>query len=291
MEKTIEPLTVSIVIPVYNEERHIKKTLESIARQNILPSEVIIVDNNCTDKTLDIVRRYKFCRIITEKKQGRGYARSRGLSSATSDIIGRIDADSVLDPNWTQVALDSFNDPEVMAITGPGYTLGFPKIFGYQPLPKYYSGIWSRLYLIGASGIMRLNALWGANMVIRRSAWKKVKSQVCNDDNKVHEDQDLAIMLSSVGLRSKYTDKLRISMNGLSFFYWPKYYEYMHRSFGTFFYRIRNGDLSTKTVIRKNYIIMPITVLVVIIPTLFYTFLSFGFYYLLKPFERSIKGS
>jgi glycosyltransferase involved in cell wall biosynthesis len=291
VENFNKPLTLSIVIPVYNEERYIKKCLDSIEKQKIMPKEVIIVDNNCTDKTINIASKYKFVRIVQEKKQGKAFARNKGFNSAKTDVIGRIDADSVLVPTWTQTIIEKFQDENIAAITGPGYTLAFPKVFGHQLFSSYYSGLWSRIYLIGATGIMRLQALWGANMAIRLSAWKIVVKQVCIDDKKVHEDQDLAIVLASNGLASIYSDKLRIFMNGESFFVWPKYSEYIARSFGTYGYRIKLGDLSKNNLIRKPLYFFPLSLLIITIPTTFFTIGSFLTYYMTRALGKLSKDS
>ena len=290
MKSNNKPLTLSIVIPAYNEESHIKKCLDSINNQTLMPNEVILVDNNCTDNTVAIAKKYKFVRVVKESSQGQGFARTKGLNSATTDIIGRIDADSVLNTNWTQVVIETFQDKKIDAITGPGYTQALPKLFGIQLLPNYYSGLWSRVYLVGATGIMRIQALWGANMAIRTSAWKTVVDEACNDDKKVHEDQDLAILLSSNGLASNYVDRLRISMDGDSFFYWPKYWEYMNRSFRTYGYRIELGFLDRQNVVRKPIYYFPIAILIIIFPTIIFTIASFLVFYSVKLFKMTAKG-
>jgi glycosyltransferase involved in cell wall biosynthesis len=93
-------LTLSIVIPVYNEQCHLKACLDAIANQTESPDEVIVVDNNSTDRTLAIAESYPFVKILKEKKQGVLAVRTKGFNSARSSIIGRIDADTVLPPGW-----------------------------------------------------------------------------------------------------------------------------------------------------------------------------------------------
>ena len=51
-------MKVSVVIPVYNEEKYIKNCLESLMKQEEKPDEIIVVDNNCTDETINIVKKY-----------------------------------------------------------------------------------------------------------------------------------------------------------------------------------------------------------------------------------------
>src|ERR1019366_8076903 len=89
-------MRVSLVIPAYNEKHHIKACLDHIASQRVVPYEVIVVDNASTDKTAAIARSYDFVTLITEKRQGVVFARDTGFNLARGDIIGRIDADTLL---------------------------------------------------------------------------------------------------------------------------------------------------------------------------------------------------
>jgi len=97
-----KPLTLSIIIPVYNEQSHLKTCLESIAWQTEPPDEVIVVDNNSLDNSVEIAKEFSFVKVITEKRQGVLWARNKGFNKATSEIIGRIDADSILSENWCE---------------------------------------------------------------------------------------------------------------------------------------------------------------------------------------------
>ncbi|HEX7964030.1 MAG TPA: glycosyltransferase family A protein, partial [Candidatus Saccharimonadales bacterium] len=92
--------SVSIVIPAYNEERHLAACLEAIRAQSEPPLEVVVVDNNSTDRTAEIARRYPFVRVVHEERQGIVFARGAGFDAARGDIIARIDADIVLPAGW-----------------------------------------------------------------------------------------------------------------------------------------------------------------------------------------------
>jgi glycosyltransferase involved in cell wall biosynthesis len=91
--ENIEPKTkysVSVIIPVYNQEDLIKRCIDSI------PSgvEVIVVDDCSTDKTREVVKQYKNVKLIcNEENKGVGYTYNRGLDEATGDYIVRIDSD------------------------------------------------------------------------------------------------------------------------------------------------------------------------------------------------------
>jgi glycosyltransferase involved in cell wall biosynthesis len=76
---------ISVVFPAYNEEKGIKKAIDGFFSTGIV-DEIIVVDNNSTDKTANIVRTTK-ARLVTERKQGYGFANIRGLKEARGDII------------------------------------------------------------------------------------------------------------------------------------------------------------------------------------------------------------
>ena len=65
---------VSIIIPAYNEERTIAEVLEKVKSINLSPfeKEIIVVDNNSTDKTKDIALNTSLVKVFTEKEKGKG---------------------------------------------------------------------------------------------------------------------------------------------------------------------------------------------------------------------------
>lgn len=82
--------SVSVIIPVYNQEKLIKRCIESI------PSgvEIIVVDDFSTDNTVQVVKQYKNVKLICNKEnKGAGYTYNRGIDNATGDYIVRIDSD------------------------------------------------------------------------------------------------------------------------------------------------------------------------------------------------------
>lgn len=91
--ENIEPKTkysVSVIIPVYNQEDLIKRCLDSI------PSgvEIIVVDDKSTDNTVEVVKQYKNVKLIQNKEnKGVGYTFNQGIDAATGDYIVRIDSD------------------------------------------------------------------------------------------------------------------------------------------------------------------------------------------------------
>lgn len=239
-------LTLSLVIPVFNEEYHIKKCLDAVAAQTVLPDEVIVVDNNCTDATIAIVKKYRFVRIVSEKRQGRGWARTKGFNESTSDIIGRIDADSQLMPKWTEQALKSFSDKTVDGITGVAEAALLPR------LRRPRSTLWSRAYYWLVHPHFRTITMWGSTMAVRRSRWQQVANKVCNDDRLVHEDQDLSLWLAAEGAKLIVNPKLKIRTDVQSFMYLPKFWYYTMLRNRTYQLHKQNGNLA-KVVFRLSF--------------------------------------
>lgn len=213
-------LTLSIIIPAYNEEHYLKSCLDSIARQTQPPDEVIVVDNNSTDGTVAIAEQYDFVTIIQERRQGRGYARSAGFDAATSTIIGRIDADSVLAPDWVERVRHIFTTRAIDGVTGLARVAMLPRI----QWPK--SVLWTWAYTQWSVAENGYELLWGANMAIRAGAWQAVRGKVCNDDSVVHEDQDVSFLLVLAGYTLARDNKLLIMTDGQTFHYFPKLVRY-----------------------------------------------------------------
>lgn len=93
---------VTVIIPVYNEEKDIEECLESIQKQTYAPIETVIVDDGSTDRTLELAKRYRNVHILKQKHQGPGAARNLGAKKARGEILVLIDADMVLFPNYVE---------------------------------------------------------------------------------------------------------------------------------------------------------------------------------------------
>jgi glycosyltransferase involved in cell wall biosynthesis len=183
-------LKISLVIPVYNEQKHIAACLRAISKLDVIPYEVIVIDNLSTDKTVEVVKKYSFVTLIKEDTQGVVFARDRGFNYASGDIIGRIDADTILPPDWTAKVIEIFKDDAVQAVSGGlhFYDIGMNKVI--DKVDKYWRA-WMAKRMAPNNRIF----LFGANMAIRKSAWMDVRSQVCHQRG-FHEDLDLALHLS-----------------------------------------------------------------------------------------------
>jgi cellulose synthase/poly-beta-1,6-N-acetylglucosamine synthase-like glycosyltransferase len=195
---------ISIIIPAYNEERYLKRCLDSIAALSESPYEVLVVDNNSTDATAQIATSYPFVRLLHEKLQGRVYARNTGFDAAKGDILARIDADAVLPADWTTAIGQYFDQAGALETSWTGAALFYNVRF-----PHIVSGIYNALVFRFNLLLAGHPTLWGSNMAVPKRLWQEVKNDVCLR-NDVHEDLDLAIHLHRHGRRIHYTPRVKV---------------------------------------------------------------------------------
>lgn len=206
-------MKIAIIIPAYNEEKILARCLESIAKQIEPPHEVIVVDNNSTDKTSAVAQKFQ-TRLLHEKLQGISFARNTGFNATKADIIARIDADSVLPPDWTATLQETFTDSSVVGVSGPIY---FSSFLGLKLFAPILHVIQTFLYFQTARVVFGHNVMIGSNMAIRNKIWKKVEHSVCMDNRLYHEDTDLSIHLHKYG-KIRYNKKLRVITSARRFY-------------------------------------------------------------------------
>lgn len=90
---------VSIIVPVYNGQKYIKKCLDSLLNQTLKDIEVIVVDDGSIDQTLQIINNIsdERLKVISIENQGQGVARNIGITFATGDYLGFVDSDDYID--------------------------------------------------------------------------------------------------------------------------------------------------------------------------------------------------
>ncbi|MGX5357127.1 glycosyltransferase [Kocuria sp. KH4] len=197
---------VGVVIPAFNEEAVLRRCLQAVLDQTVAAQQIIVVDNASTDGTRDVVNRMQdenphapLILVQQHAAQGLVPTRNAGLDAARAEVLGRIDADSVLAPDWVAQVQQAFTDPDLAAATGP--------VFYYDlPLPRLGLAIDAA----GRHLMMKWVAdqhpfLYGSNMAIRRTAWEQIRTTTCRDaHDQMHEDIDLSLHLSEHGLKVAY---------------------------------------------------------------------------------------
>jgi cellulose synthase/poly-beta-1,6-N-acetylglucosamine synthase-like glycosyltransferase len=220
--------SVSIIIPAYNEESVIRQCLIAAIYQSVPADEIIVVDNRSTDRTAQIVQQmqqeYPESPIILlnqNEAQGLIPTRNFGLNSAASDVLGRIDADSVLEPDWVEQVQKAFADTSAQAATGPVVYYDMPmRRFGLKADDKM-----RQLMLRLAKH--QYHFLFGSNMALRRSAWETIRDETCLDEkDEMHEDIDLSLHLADHDLRVQYWPQMVSGMSARRLEDSPRDYRY-----------------------------------------------------------------
>ncbi len=197
--------SVAIVIPAYNEEDTIRACVTAAIGQTVPAREIIVVDNKSTDNTPMILKELQDefpdapLRVLQQvEAQGITPARNMGFDAVTSDIIGRIDSDSVLEPNWVEETTKVFLDENVHAATGP-------VIYYDMPLRRYMARADDTARRAMSKLVKQYHFLFGTNMALRRTAWEAVRDEICLDaDREMHEDIDLSVHLFDDGFTIVY---------------------------------------------------------------------------------------
>lgn len=112
---------VSFVVIGRNEEQHLAACLNSIlqVRYAAEQKEIIYVDNNSTDRSLEIARRFPITVVaLTQQPSTPGLARNAGLQAASGEFVHFVDGDMTVDSEWLHAALPAFADERVAAVVG-----------------------------------------------------------------------------------------------------------------------------------------------------------------------------
>ncbi|WP_010522321.1 glycosyltransferase family 2 protein [Aquimarina agarivorans] len=117
----------SIIIPLFNKELYIKKTLDSVFKQTVQDYEIIIVNDGSTDDSLKLCKEYNVDNmlIIDQKNQGAPIARNNGITKAAGKYIAFLDADDFWHQNHLQEFKNSIDLYENESIFCNNYEINF----------------------------------------------------------------------------------------------------------------------------------------------------------------------
>jgi cellulose synthase/poly-beta-1,6-N-acetylglucosamine synthase-like glycosyltransferase len=109
---------ISVVIPAYNEEENIGRTLHSLLKVNYPRNklEVIVIDDGSNDDTYKIAKSIKGIRVFRKKREGKAKAINFGIERSSGDFILVLDADCVITPNSLELMARYLNDKQIVAV-------------------------------------------------------------------------------------------------------------------------------------------------------------------------------
>jgi len=110
---------ISVIIPTYNEENYIEKSLKRLSNQTISRNkyEIIVVDGGSKDKTVKIAKKYAD-KIVIQKSPWVSGARNDAVKVSKYDLIATTDADVLVPKNWLEKIIEHFSDKRVVAVCG-----------------------------------------------------------------------------------------------------------------------------------------------------------------------------
>jgi glycosyltransferase involved in cell wall biosynthesis len=201
-----EPLSISLIVPAYNEEAYIGPCLDAImvhARDRV--SELIVVDNGSTDGTRAIVQSYPGTTYVFEPRKGITKARQCGFRSARGEVLAFVDADTIPPAGWIeQIEAQFRGDPKLACLSGPYLYHDLP------PLRRWIASAWFiavRPFAPIFGGIVV-----GGNFAIRRSALEKMGGFDVGIEF-YGEDADIAHRARKFG-RVRFRPQLRMPTSG-----------------------------------------------------------------------------
>lgn len=237
---------VSLIVCTHNGASRLPTALAHLAAQQVPPTvrwEVLVVDNASIDDTAAAARAAwpaaapAPLRVLAEPRVGVGHARVRGLEEAAYDVAGFVDDDNWLAPDWVQRASEVMRaHPDV----GACGSRGEPVLEAAAP-PWFASN--EHCYAVGdqgGAGDVGPGPLWGAALVVRRTAWLSVRAAGFEPMlvgrrgllPLAGEDTELCFALNHGGWRLWYEPRLRfrhaIGASRLT----EAYLRALHRGFG-----------------------------------------------------------
>lgn len=182
-------MDVSVVIATYNRAEPLGRALAALQAQRPAPGlswEVVVVDNNSSDRTKDVVEAFQAGSgiptvYVFEGRQGKSFAVNTGVEAARGDLLAFTDDDCRPEPTWIQDVVDSARRWGADALGGrilPEWS---------SPPPPWLASdrhLWTSLAMLDDAAVRRVELgpwqrehgfrVWGANMAVRRSAFEAV---------------------------------------------------------------------------------------------------------------------
>lgn len=112
-------MKISVVIPVYNEEKRIEETLKALDNSSEQAYEIIVADGRSTDNTLSLIKN-KYPKVICLDNAFRkaSAGRNLGIKAASGDIIAFTDGDCLVDENWIKNIRKAFENEDIDGVGG-----------------------------------------------------------------------------------------------------------------------------------------------------------------------------
>ena len=200
---------VSIIIPAYNEENTIERTINSLLNLNYPKNklEIIVVNDESRDNTSKVVMKFNNVKLINNKHRGIGKASAvnKGIRYAKGEFIAIVDADSEVSKDSLKKVLEHFSDNKVGGVITPIKVLESKNVYkGLQRIEYTFTAMIREL-------MSRINTLYyshGVLSVFKKNILEKLGGF---DENNLTEDLEIAMRLKAHGY------DIRMASNALTY--------------------------------------------------------------------------
>jgi len=202
--------SISILIPAYNEEKSIAKTLECVRKLKYPKdkTEVIVIDDGSDDKTYDIAKKFRGVKVLRKQNQGKkAFALNYGLRYAKGELIACMDADSLPQPGSLMHAISYFSEEDVGAVTTSIFVKKPRNFLGLLQKIEYAMIVWTRKLLEYMEGIY---VTPGPLSIYRKNALLDVGGF---DEKNVTEDIEIAWRMLRAGYKIRMSTKSVVYTN------------------------------------------------------------------------------
>ncbi len=196
-------VSIAILIPCYNEEKTIEKSIQSWINQTRPADQIVLVDDGSTDKTADIVKKYseKITYIYQKNSGNKSYVQETGLKHISCDVFVATDADTIMSNNFVEEVEKAFQDPNLDAFAG--YVKSLPNNWLTACREIDYA-IGQGIYKPAQNKIDFLFVIPGCAGAFKTATFKK---HLTFDHDTLTEDLDFTYKLHHNNCKIKYSNK------------------------------------------------------------------------------------
>lgn len=197
-------MKISILIPCHNEEKSIRKCIQSCLKQTRKPDEILVVDDASTDRTYKILKSFgRQIRVVkmTRKGGNKSFVQEEGLRKIKGSVFITVDADTILDKHFVERVEIAFKDRQVMAFAGYVKSLRHNLLTACRELDYIIA---QNVHKQAQSHINYLYVIPGCAGAFRTRIFKK---EISFDHDTVTEDLDFTYKLHERNYKIVYDRK------------------------------------------------------------------------------------